>query len=79
MIYDLNKSKSDYINDRWKKEKNGVAPSRIIQISKNIQAERRQYGLKHCITSIIHGSMGDTLTKAATETILSKCSFHSCM
>ena len=67
VIYDCNKSKSDYINEGWKLEKIGVAPSRIIKISKNIQAERRQYGLKHRITSTIHGSMGDTLTKVATE------------
>ena len=31
------------------------------------KAERRQYGLKHCITSTIHVSMGCTFTKVGTQ------------
>ena len=67
VVYDPNKTKNEYITDGWKTEKIGVAPSRIIKIDRNYQAERRQYGLKHHITSTIHVSMGDTLKKVAME------------
>ena len=32
-----------------------------------IQAKQRQYGLKHHVTSTIHVSMGDTISKIVTE------------
>ena len=67
VVYDPNTTKNEYITDGWTTEKIGVAPSRIIKIDRNYQAERRQYGLKHHITSTIHASMGDTLKKVAME------------
>ena len=36
-------------------------------MSSDVQAQRRQYGLKHHVTSTIHASMGDTLNKVALQ------------
>eukprot|EP00957_Ditylum_brightwellii_P116930 8919779-Ditylum_brightwellii.AAC.1 len=49
--YDSNASKEEYIN-------NG---------GKNLHAQRKQYGLKHCMTGTIHWSIGGTLPKVAVE------------
>ena len=67
MVYDCKKFKENYLLEGWKSLEIGVSPPRIIKIDKNIQAERRQFGLKHHITSTIHGSMGDTLKKVAMD------------
>ena len=45
----------------------GKAPERVHKIKNRIQAQRRQYGLRHRVTSTIHASMGDTLIKVAIE------------
>ena len=66
-LYDPNKLESDYINEGWIKEYVGTAPERNHRISSFYQARRRQYGLKHHVTSTIHASMGDTLPKIATQ------------
>ncbi len=47
----------------------GVAPERPKSFAnKNIQAQRKQYGLKHRDTGTIHWAMGDTLYKVASQT-----------
>ena len=43
----------------------GLAPTRTQSIDRFKQAQRTQYRLKHCITSTIHASMGDTISKVA--------------
>ena len=47
----------------------GVAPERTQSIKGNIQAQRKQYGLKHhrVTGGSIHAAMGDTLFSMATE------------
>ena len=50
----------------------GLAPVRTQAISRYKQAQRSQYGLKHRITSTIHASMGDTLSKVAMQITNSK-------
>ena len=37
------------------------------QLANIIQAKRKQYGLKHWVSSTIHSAMGDTISKMATE------------
>ena len=65
--YDADKSVNEYISSGWRIAAVGVSPTRITKVSNNIHAQRKQYGLKHHITSTIHASMGDTLTKVALE------------
>ena len=45
----------------------GIAPIRTHKISVYIQAQRKQYALKHRVTSTIHAAMGDTLKKVAIQ------------
>ena len=52
-----------------------MAPERTISIGHNTQAQRRQYGLKHRVTSTIHAAMGDTLSHVAIEISKSNSSF----
>ena len=56
-----------YINKGFVERDIGVAPERICILSDNVQAQRKQYGLKHRVTSTIHAAMGDTLPIMATE------------
>eukprot|EP00957_Ditylum_brightwellii_P161880 12324887-Ditylum_brightwellii.AAC.1 len=45
----------------------GLAPICKQYMRGDIQAERRQYGLKHQVTSTIHAAMGDTLNRVAMK------------
>lgn len=65
--FDTSRSIDDYIADGWKVTKVGTAPERTRAVGNHMQAQRRQYGLKHHVTATIHASMGDTLTKVALE------------
>ena len=44
----------------------GCSPE-IIEEVNDIKAIRRQYGLRHYVTSTVHGAMGDTYHKMATS------------
>ena len=44
-----------------------IAPILTQAISRYLQAQRKQYALKHRVTSTIHASMGDTLNKVAMQ------------
>ena len=66
-LYNPNKLESDYIYKGWIKQYVGTAPERNYRISSFFQAQRRQYGPKHHVTSTIYASMGDTLPKIATQ------------
>ena len=60
-------SKEEYINQGYKEVEVSVAPDRIYLLGNNIQAKRKQYGLKHYVTSTIYAAMSDTLQTIATE------------
>ena len=65
--YDTEKTKEEYISERWKVQKIGTAPEQIHEIQNRLQAQRRQYGLRHIVTSMIHAAMGDTLVEVTLE------------
>jgi len=65
--FDVNKSSEDYMQDGWVKKKVGACPQRTHTASMNMRGQRKQYGLKHHVTSTVHASMGDTLHKIVTE------------
>lgn len=65
--FDINKTKEMYLNEKYEEIKIGIAPQRTQILSNNCQAKRKQYGLKHRVTSTIHAAMGDTLSNMATE------------
>ena len=44
-----------------------IAPKRVQNNSYDIQDQRKQYGLRHCVTLTIHAAMGNTLIKVAME------------
>ena len=64
--YDQSKTTTDYIRDGWKLKSVGVAPERSHVTKMNMRGQRKQYGLKHHITSTVHACMGDTLNKIVT-------------
>jgi len=65
--FDATKSRQDYIRDGWVMKSVGVSPERSHAAQMNMRGQRRQYGLKHHVTSTVHASMGDTLHKIVTE------------
>lgn len=65
--YDESKSIDDYVAQGWKVMKVGTAPETTKAIGNHMQAQRRQYGLRHCVTATTHARMGDTLSKVALE------------
>ena len=65
--FDSDMPKEVYFNKGYKEVEIGVAPERTQSFGNNIQAKRKQYGLKHHVTSTIHAAMGDTLHTMATE------------
>ena len=66
-------SKEDYIEKGFYSIKVVISPIRTQKISNYIQAQRKQYALKHRITSTIHAAMGDTLRKVAIQVIGENC------
>ena len=44
-----------------------MAPDRTHSLSNNMKGKRKQYGLKHHVTSTVHACMGDTVHKIVTE------------
>ena len=67
MKYDQEKNLGQYIDEGWVVQNVGISPDHTQPIPGNLRAQRRQYGLKHYVTSIIHSSMGDTLRKVLME------------
>ena len=65
--YDGEKSKEGYRREGWVEKKVGMSPIRSHITSRNMRGQRKQYGLKHHVTSTVHASMGDTLNKIVTE------------
>ena len=69
--FDESKSVDDYIAEGWtiqKVEPPFSSSPRIHRVGRDgTQGKRRQYGLKHRVTSTIHSSIGDTLSQVAIE------------
>ena len=59
-------TKESLIDNGWKEESIGVAPSIEYHINHELVGKRKQYGLKHYIASTIHSIMGDTLSNIVT-------------
>ena len=73
--FDSSKSFQSYLDEGWTEVKIATATERIEYVSGGIQATRKQYGLKHRVTSTIHACMGDTLPKIAIELSLSESEY----
>lgn len=65
--FDPEKSKADYENEGWVQKYVGESPTRTYSLKNAMRGQRRQYGLKHHVTSTVHACMGDTLHKIVTE------------
>ena len=59
--------KQVYLDNKYEEVSIGVCPDRTQFMSFETQAKRKQYGLKHHVTSTIHAAMGDTLQSMATK------------
>lgn len=59
-------TKENLIDNGWKEESIGVAPSIEYHINHDLVGKRKQYGLKNYIASTIHSIMGDTLSNIVT-------------
>ena len=73
--FDQVKTLQEYIDDGWYETYVSTAPERPIIAGNRVQGLRRQYGLKHRVTSTIHASMGDTLSKVAIQISLDESSY----
>ena len=67
IVFEINASKESYIYQYFVEAEVGVSPERLQVLLENVQAKRKQYGLKHHVLSKIHEGIGDTLTSVATE------------
>ena len=76
IIFDPSLPKEVYLERGYVEVDVGTAPERTQHLPGNIQAKRKQYGLKHHITSTIHAAMGDTLCSMATEISLCNSNFN---
>ena len=74
--FDQAADKEYYLSIGFKEAKVGIAPELIHYLANNTQSQRKQYGLKHSVTSTIHAAMGDTLIRMATELSMSDPNFR---
>ena len=65
--FDKSKSNNDYSEMVFYEVKVGIATICTQAISRYLQAQRKQYALKHRVTSTIHSSMGDSLNKFSMQ------------
>ena len=65
--FDSSKTLDEYVAEGWYETSVSTAQERPIAAGDRVQAQRRQYGLRHRVTSTIHASMGDTLMKVAIQ------------
>ena len=64
---DITTPKQSYLDLGFTEVNIGIDPQRSHRLPNNIQAQRKQYGLKHRVTSTIHTAMGGTFPIMATE------------
>ena len=69
-------TKQYFIDKGFIEVKVGVAPFRTQSLKNEIQAKRKQYGLRHQVTRTIHAAMGDTLISIAMEISLNDPQFR---
>mgnify|MGYP003340757998 CR=1 FL=1 len=74
--YDHTKTKEDYIREGWKKAKVGAPSIKTYAMNHNTKAQRKQYGLKHFVTSTLHVLQGLTIDKIATEINMHSSSYN---
>ena len=67
VVFDPNETKQSYIEQGFVEVEVGVAPEYSYSLQDNVQAKRKQYGLRHYVSSTIHEAMGDTLPSVAIE------------
>ena len=65
--YDVNKSKQQYINEGFQEISMGVCNTYTQHLKNYKQGKRKQYGIKHYVSTTIHAAMGDTLNQMATS------------
>ena len=65
--FDETKVKHQYITDGWIEKLVGMCPEFTHTVKMHMRGQRKQYGLRHHLTSTVHASMGDTLHKIVTE------------
>ena len=65
--YDPTKTTDTYINEGWKKTKIGIPILNTHATTYSTKAQRKQYGLKHYVTSTLHVLQGLTINKIASE------------
>ncbi len=73
--YDPNIHRSEYIRDGWVEQYVGTSPERPQSLPRHMRGLRRQYGLKHHVTSTVHACMGDTLNKVVTQVSMEDCQY----
>lgn len=64
--FDMSLPKEQFILNGFKEVDIDPCPERPITISRVLQAQRKQYGLKHRVTGTIHAAMGDTYDSMAS-------------
>ena len=74
--YDPGITKEQYLERGFVEIEVGPVPERTQYLPGRKQAKRKQYGLKHHVTSTIHAAMGDTLSNMATEISLLNSNFN---
>ena len=65
--FDDTKTTEEYISEGWVQRYVGSSPENKYSVQNNMRGQRRQYGLKHHVTSTVHATMGDTLHKIVTS------------
>ena len=64
--FDMSKPKEFFIDKGFVETDIKTCPERPIFLSRIMQGQRKQYGLKHRVTGTIHAAMGDTYESMAT-------------
>ena len=67
IVFDPTWTKEDLLTMGFVEIDVGIAPTCTQAINRFLQAQRKQYALKHRVTSTMHAAMGDTLNKVAMQ------------
>ena len=75
IVFNLDASKQDFIYKGFIEVLVEIAPGCTQYLGVGVQAQCKQYGLKHHFTSTIHTAIGDTLSSMATEVSCTNSNF----
>ena len=64
--FDMTLPKEHFLSTGFTEIEIRTCPERPVVINRNLQAQRKQYGLKHRVTGTIHAAMGDTYESMAS-------------